>query len=163
MRRGLAVLLTLVFSQACTSSYEPARSPRIATVIDSGQPTFVKDGVHFGSAVWGTGLVDTVQSSPQAQHHARVGRDLIAGGFALSLAGLGSEIGGVVVLAQDTNEPSGKASGLAIGLLVGGIAAALAGSFMIMSGQPHVYDAINIYNDSLEVRSTTLPSGPRAQ
>ena len=88
MPRALCVLFVLVFSQACTSSYEPARSPRIATVIDGGQPTFVKDGVHFGSQVWGTGLVDAVHGNPRAEHHARVGRNLIAGGFVLSLVGV---------------------------------------------------------------------------
>src|SRR6188768_1113247 len=131
MRRVLGVLLTLVFTQACTSSYEPARSPRIATVMDGGQPTFVKDGVHFGSQVWGTGLVDAVHGNPRAEHHARVGRNLIAGGFVLGLVGLGTEIGGLVVLAHDNQQGDGSASGLAVGLLVGGLAAALTGSALI--------------------------------
>jgi hypothetical protein len=164
MRRGLVVLSGLVLIQGCSSSYEPARSPRIETVIQGGQPTFVKDGVHFGSQVWGTGLVDTVHGNPRAEHHARVGRNLIAGGFVLGLVGLGSEIAGIVVLAHDNNhQPDGSSSGLGIGLLVGGIAAALAGSVMIAAGQPHVYDAINIYNDGLDTRPSAPALGPRAQ
>jgi len=169
MRRGLVIVLALSVAAGCSSSYEPARSPRIETVIAGGQPTFVKDGVHFGSPVWGTGLVDTVQGNPQAQHHARVGRNLIAGGFALGLAGLVSEISALAVLVHDNNQqPSqndAQASGLAVGLLVGGIAAALTGSVLIMSGQPHVYDAVNIYNDGLVARPAPapLPLGPRTQ
>jgi hypothetical protein len=150
----------LVFTQACASSYEPARSPRIGTVVDGGQPTFVKDGVHFGSLGWGTGLVDAVHGNPRAEHHARVGRNLIAGGFVLGIVGLGSEIGGLVVLGHDTNQ-GGEASGLAVGLLVGGLVTAIAGSVLIISGQPHVYDAINIYNDSLDAKPSTAPLGPR--
>ena len=153
MRRALVVVWALSVGAGCSSSYEPARSPRIETVISGGQPTFVKDGVHIGSAVWGTGLVDAVEGNPEAQHHAEVGRNLIAGGFAMSLVGLASEIGGLAVLVHDNNQPAAQndaqASGLAVGLLVGGLAVALAGSVMMMAGQPHVYDAVNIYNDSL--------------
>jgi len=163
MPRALCVLFVLVFSQACTSSYEPARSPRIATVIDGGQPTFVKDGVHFGSQVWGTGLVDAVHGNPRAEHHARVGRNLIAGGFVLSLVGLATEIGGVAVAVQDQSQHPDEpgVSGVAMGLLVGGLAAAIAGSVVAISGQPHLHDAINIYNDSLDAPTSAAPLGPR--
>jgi hypothetical protein len=114
-------------------------------------------------------LVDTVQGNPQAQHHARVGRNLIAGGFALGLAGLVSEVSALAVLVHDNNQQppqnDAQASGLAVGLLVGGLAAVLTGSVLIMSGQPHVYDAVNIYNDGLVARPAPapLPLGPRTQ
>jgi hypothetical protein len=172
MRSGLVVLLALLCVTGCSTSYEPARSPRIQTVVRGGQPTFVKDGVHFGSQVWGTGLVDAVQGNPQAEHHARVGRNLIAGGFVVSLVGLGSEIGGLAVLVNDRNQQQ-DASPLAVGLLVGGLAAAIAGSVIISAGQPHLYDAINIYNDGISAAPALAPSnvapsaaallGPRAQ
>ena len=159
MQRAVVGLLGLSFAVGCTSSYEPARSPRIATVMDRGEPTFVKDGVHFGSQVWGTGLEDAVQSSPQAAHHARVGRNLIAGGFVLSLAGLGAEIGGLVVLVKDNNQqPDAQASGAGVALLVGGLATVLAGTVLISAGQPHLYDAINIYNDSVDPRPLAAPT-----
>jgi hypothetical protein len=162
MRRGLVVLLTFACGQGCASSYQPVKSPRIATVVAGGQPTFVKDGVHFGSQVWGTGLVDAVHGNPQAEHHARVGRNLIAGGFVLSLAGLGSEIGGLAVLIHEHDQHSEAApSAVAVGLVVGGLIAALTGSALIMAGQPHLYDAINIHNDSVDVPPTTAPLGPR--
>lgn len=172
MRRGLVVLLALVFIQGCSSSYEPAKSPRIQTVIEGGSPTFVRDGEHFGSPAFGTGLVDAVHGNPRAEHHARVGRNLIVGGLVLDLVGLGSEVGGLAVLAHDRSQPGDEASGLAVGLLVGGLAAVFAGTVMIIAGQPHVYDAINIYNDGLEASPTPTPSstsfsqsalGPRIQ
>ncbi|MEI9938815.1 MAG: hypothetical protein WDO69_16470 [Pseudomonadota bacterium] len=166
MRSGIVGLLGLVFVQGCSSSYEPARSPRIETVVDGGYPTFVKDGAHFGSPALGTGLVDAVRGNPRAEHHARVGRNLIVGGFVLDLVGLGTEIGGLVVLAHDqTGQSDAPASGLAVGLVVGGLVAVATGTVMIMSGQPHVYDAINIYNDGLSTQPTPAPSplGPRLQ
>ncbi|MEI9948668.1 MAG: hypothetical protein WDO74_06700 [Pseudomonadota bacterium] len=160
MRRGLVVVLALGFAQGCSTGYEPARSPRIATVLEGGQPTFVKDGVHFGSPVFGTGIVDAVQGNPQAEHHARIGRNLIVGGFVLDLVGLGSEIGGLVVLAHDRDQ-HGDASPAAVGLVLGGLVAVTAGTVMILCGQPHVYDAINIYNDGVDGQPSAAPLGPR--
>lgn len=162
MRRGFAVLLALAFfSQGCSSSYEPARSPRIAMVVESGQPTFVKNGERLGSPAFGGGLVDAVASNPEAQHQATIGRNWVVGGLVLDLVGLGSVIGGTVVLAKDNastlpDHPSTAGTAL----LIGGLAAALAGSVMILCGQPHIYDAVNIYNDGLEPRVTTPPTPP---
>jgi hypothetical protein len=160
MRRGLVVLLALCFVQGCSSSYEPARSPRIATVVEGGQPTFVKNGVHAGGPQFGTGLVDAVHDNPLAEHHARVGRDLIAGGFVLSIVGLGTEVGGLVVLAKDgTNTGPSSDSGVATALVLGGAAILIAGGVMMLAGQPHVYDAINIYNDGLDAAARSTPAG----
>ena len=86
------------------------------------------------------------------------------GGFVLDLFGLGSEIGAVAVAAHEDKEHGDELpSGLVVGLVVGGVAAALAGSVMMIAGQPHVYDAINIYNDSVEVRPSAPALGPRVQ
>jgi hypothetical protein len=166
MRSSLVGLLALSFVAGCSSSYEPARSPRIQTVVEGGQPTFVKNGERFGSLAFGTGLVDAVEGNPQAEHHARVGRNLIVGGFVLDLVGLGAEIGGLAVLAHDRNQNGdAPASGVAVGLLVGGLVAVAAGTVMIIAGQPHVYDAINIYNDGVAAQpaASPLPVAPRQQ
>ncbi|HTA91550.1 MAG TPA: hypothetical protein VK745_18330 [Polyangiaceae bacterium] len=45
---------------------------------------------------------------------------------------------------------SGHSSALASGLLLGGIGAVIAGTIVVISAQPHVYDAINIYNDGVD-------------
>lgn len=168
MRRGSIILLALAFSQfcqGCSSSYEPARSPRIVTVIEGGQPTFVKNGEHFGGPAFGSGLAEAVEGNTEAEHQATVGRNLVLGGFVLDLVGLGSMIGGTVVLAKNdtSTEPQSNTAGTA--LLLGGVVAALAGSVMILAGQPHIYDAVNIYNDGLErpvapVLTAPLPMAP---
>src|SRR6478735_6006973 len=160
MRRGSIILLALAFSQGCSSSYEPARSPRIVTVVEGGQPTFVKNGEHFGGPQFGSGLVEAVEGNAEAEHQATVGRNPVVGGCVLDLVGLGTMIGGTVVLAKNNTRPEGHADAAGTALLVGGAVAALAGSVLILCGQPHIYDAVNIYNDGLEQRPTAPPLTP---
>jgi hypothetical protein len=165
MRASLVVLLGLAFTAGCSSSYQPVRSPRIVTVVDSGQPAFVKNGERVGTLALGTGLVDAVHGNPRAEHQARVGRNLSVGGFVLAVAGLGTEIGGLVVLAQDSH--SDEHSSLGPALLLTGAVVAITGSVLMLAGQPHLYDAVNIYNDELETGPATqaaaAPLGPRVQ
>jgi hypothetical protein len=160
MRRVLAVVLAVAFTAGCSSSYEPARSPRIVTVVEGGQPTFVKNGERIGGPAFGSGLADAVASNPEAERQATIGRNLVLGGFVLDLVGLGSVIGGTVVLAKDSTHDQPSTAGTA--LLLGGVAAALAGSVLILCGQPHIYDAVNIYNDGLEPRAARTPPAPLA-
>ena len=162
MLRGWVVPVGLSLLAGCSSSYEPARSPRIETVVDGGQPTFVKDGERVGSLTFGTGLVDAVQGNPRAEHHARVGRNLIVGGFVFELAGLGGEIGALAVLAHDRSQGETQASALAVGLLIGGLVATTTGIVMIFAGRPHLYDAINIYNDGVAGCPPAVPAAPLA-
>ncbi|HEY0467471.1 MAG TPA: hypothetical protein VGC79_24895 [Polyangiaceae bacterium] len=162
MRGGLIVLMALLLTQGCSSSYEPARSPRITTLVRGGYPTFVKDGQRIGSPAFGTGLVDAVRDNPRAEHHARVGRNLIAAGWVTYLVGLGTGIGGIAVLAHDNTTLSTQQSNVGTALLLTSAATLLAGGVLLLCGQPHIYDAVNIYNDGLEARVPPAPLGPRA-
>jgi hypothetical protein len=152
MSRVLVGLVALFLTCACSSSYEPARSPRITTVMEDGWPTFVKDGARYGTPAFGVGLVDAVQGNPRAEEQARIGRNLAIGGFVFDMVGLGSEIGGLVALEHDQLQH--QPSTLATGLVFGGLGAVLVGSVMLLNAQPHIYDAVNIYNDGID-------SGPR--
>jgi len=160
MRNGLVVGLafSVSFSAAgCSSSYEPARSPRIVTLVEGGTPKFVRDGERIGSPAFGSGLVDAVHGNPEAERHARIARNLIVGGFVLDIAGLGAEVGGLAVLAHDRNQGH-DSPGLGTGLLLGGLAAVIAGSVLIIAGQPHIYDAVNIYNDGVDAAAARAAS-----
>ena len=145
LRVGVGLLA--VCACACSSGYEPARSPRISTVMESGWPTFVKDGTRYGNPAFGVGLVHAVQGNPRAEEQARIGRNLAIGGFVVDMAGLGSEIGGLVALQhdQDRREPSA----LSTGLIFGGLGAVIVGTVLLLSSQPHIFDAVNIYNDGV--------------
>ena len=132
---------------ACSSSYEPAKSPRITTVVESGSPTFVKDGERYGTPLFSAGLVRAVQGNPRAVEQARIGRNFAIGGFVVTIAGAASEVGGLVALAHQGD--GGSSAPLATGLVLGGIGAVIAGGVMLMVAQPHISDSVNIYNDGV--------------
>ncbi len=153
MKRSVALLVTGLTSlstlQGCSSSYQPAQSPRIVTVIRGGTPVFVKDGTSYGSPLFGSGLVDAVRGNPRAEDEARTGRNLAIGGFVFDMAGLGSEIGALATIRPDTPGNSHN-NDVSFGLLIAGLVGVTVGSVMLIAAPPHIYDAVNIYNDGLE-------------
>src|SRR5450755_4367702 len=70
MLRVAVGLLASILVCSCSSGYEPARSPRIAMVVDGGTPTFVKDGTRYRSTFFAGGLVDAVRGNPRAEEQA---------------------------------------------------------------------------------------------
>jgi len=118
-------------------------------VMEGGSPTFVKDGERFGNSAFAAGLVRAVNGNARAEEQALTARNLVIGGFVLDFAGVGSEVGGFVALGHDSGS-NGHSSALPAALLLGGIGAVIAGTIVVVSAQPHVYDAVNIYNDSID-------------
>ena len=153
MPRGVVSLLAclsvalLPIVQGCSSSYQPARSPRIVTVIDGGSPVFVKDGTSYGGPLFGGGVVDAVRGNPRAEAEARAGRNLTIAGFVVDMAGLGSDIAGLATIKPNSSNSDNT---LSLGLILGGLVGVTVGSVLLLAGPPHTYDAINIYNDGLD-------------
>jgi hypothetical protein len=148
-RYAASLLILLPAIQGCSSSYEPARSPRIAVVAEGSGPVVVKDGQHYGSLMLG-GVVDAAQGNARAEREARVGRNLAIGGLVFDLAGLGSTTAAIVVQAQRNRPSDPQPSAAATGLLIGGLVGVTVGTILLLSSPPHTYDAITIYNDSLD-------------
>lgn len=159
MKRGVALLVTgltfLSTLQGCSSSYQPARSPRIVIVMKGGAPSFVKDGTSYGSPLFGSGLVDAVHGNPRAESEARVGRNLAIGGFVFDMVGFGSEIAGLAAVRPDT-QGNPHNNDVPVGLLLGGLASLTVGTVLFLTAPPHIYDAVNIYNDGLDAQVPIL-------
>src|SRR5450755_443723 len=153
MTRGVVSLLaclmvaSLPIIEGCSSSYQPARSPRIVTVIDGGGQVFVKDGINYGGPLFGGGVVEAVRGNPRAEAEARTGRNLTIAGFVVDMAGLGSDIAGLATIKPNSSNSDNT---LSLGLILGGLVGVTVGSVLLLAGPPHTYDAINIYNDGLD-------------
>jgi hypothetical protein len=158
LNTSVACVLALgALGAGCSSSYKPVGSPRASLVMDEGSPHVVRDGVDQGGFMFGGGVVDAVQTNPRALKEARTGRNLVVGGFVVTLVGVGVAVGG---LAYGVSHESDDRLGTGLGIALGGLAVELAGVVITLNGQPYLYDALNIYNDELEAnRPPAYPPG----
>jgi len=161
MQRLLSVTVALaLLSEACSSSYQPARSPRISVIQEGGSPTLVRDGQTYSVGLFGGGLGDAVEGNPAADEHATTYKTLSIAGWSVYVAGLGSSIAGIYLLA-DSNRGGGDSGQETAGaaLALGGVAALVTSLVLISTAQPHLWDAVNIYNDSVDA-SLAYPMPP---
>jgi hypothetical protein len=151
MRAGVFLFALLPIVQGCSSNYEPARSPHITTVVEGSSPVFVKNGERIGTTSFGGGLVGAMQDNPRAAAQARIGRNLAIGGIVFDIVGLGSETAGLVLVAEN-NRPGqpDHSNTVPWALAIGGVASVVVGTVLLLASPPHIYDAVNIYNDDLD-------------
>jgi hypothetical protein len=159
MMRSIAAIAFALLLEACSSSYQPARSPRIAVIQEGGAPTLVRDGQSFSVGLFGGGLEDAVQGNPTAEGHASTYKTLTIAGYSCYVAGLGSSIAGLYVLASDKAGDSGNETAGAT-LALGGVAALITSFVLITNAQPHLWDAVNSYNDGVDA-SLAYPMPPQ--
>lgn len=130
------VALVTVLATACSTSYQPRPSARVATVLHGGRPYFVRDGHEHAVGLAAGGLQDAVAGIPLATEHARAAHRDLAFGWSANLVGMGGMIAGLVVAGP-------------VGLAIAGVGlvSAASGLGLVMKGQTHVLDAVNAHND----------------
>lgn len=158
---SVAVIVALSGSLAttgCTSTYIPRQGPRVSMVMQGGTIGFVRDGRLYRGGAFGGQLMQAVAGNEAALTHARTYRNLTAAGFATSMGGLAVVlIGDLLWVAASSGSGRTSATGL-FAILGVGLSLDLVGLVMSLSAMPHMYDAINVYNDDLESHATPHPS-----
>ncbi len=164
VRFGTLVVCVALVS-GCATGYLPRPGPRLSIVMREGALGYQRDGRFFSGGLFGGEIEQAVAGDPQASEHARAYRSGTITGFALTLGGLGTAlVGGIAPLAFLPTTPSGSWSvplGVSLASLLAGLGLELAGTFVVTSAQPHFYDAINVFNDHVEMRRPIFP-GPAA-
>jgi hypothetical protein len=155
MRRFVAGLLMLSVT-GCSTSYRPADSPRISTALSGGSPTFFRDGKEYPGGLFFGGVEDAVHGNPRAEDEARTAHRLMVGGFVVGLVGDGTAVAGAVLASTPQRQDVG------LGLALGGLTVAIVGLVLMANAPPHMYDAINIYNDSIGADGTAAPGSTAA-
>jgi len=135
---GFATGIVCLLS-ACSSHYTPRPRPRVTPVLRHGQPAFARGGQLYTGWLGG-GLVDAVDDDPQAQALARTYHRRTVAGTLLTIGALGC-IGLM---------PLNPLLGLGCLAIADGT-----GFGLIMSAVPYATDAVNVYNDGVEARSTS--------
>lgn len=164
---GLSCALSL--ATGCSTSYLPKPGPRVAIIQQAGSPAYVRDGKIYEGGLFGGDLPQAVRGNAEAEAHARAYKSGMVGGFITTLLGGLGMGAGLVVFANGT-QASGPATtgaadsshGQAVGgaMFVGGLAAYVAGFVIMLNAQPHMWDAINVYNDGLPASAAPPPVPP---
>ena len=161
-RLGVMVLIAAQALVACTSAYQPRRTSHVAMVMEAGRFQLDRNGQRYDLGLFGGDLEEAVAPHAAAMDHAATYRHQLLGGFALSVAAavpLGVGLG--MTLDQNAR---GTESWTGPSQLVGAVVAYVVGLSLVTGAQTHLYDAINEYNDWVNVgmpADATVGTDPR--
>lgn len=133
------------------ATYTPRPSPRITMMTEGGSLVLVKNGRSYAFGAFGGQLEEAVQGNPQAEAEAHAYKNKTITGFVLNMIGsvAGGVGAGVLVANQLSDTPSNGLLAGSIALVIGGLVLSITGNAISSSAQPHIWNAINIYNDGL--------------
>ena len=149
----------------CSTSYTPRPSPRVAVGMQGGSLTYMREGRAYQGGAFGGDIDDAVRGNAEAESHANAFRAKLIGGFAATIGGVASAVAGGIVYANsdDNGHRDTTAQTAGIALALGGVAAYVTGLVLIATAQPDLWDAINLYNDSVyDPGIPPRPYGPYA-
>jgi hypothetical protein len=150
-RHAAAAATLLSFTLGCSSTYMPRPSSRASIVMDEGTMAYVRDGKKYDGGIFGGHIEEAVRGNPQAEDYAHQFKTGMITGFVLSTIGIiGVIVGATLVGVQASQQPNDQSVPVT-GLVVmgGGLLVDIIGSSVMLNAQPHLFDAINAYNDGI--------------
>lgn len=161
-RRAIAIVLCvtlLALTAGCFSSqYTPRNNGRVAMMVRNGQAGYMRDGKFHRHGFFGSGLEEAVKGNPLAEEAASTYYNRSAWGFVLGVGGLVcAEIGLFQMLEGDRADPSYEPSRTLKGVTAGCAVVGIIGMFVLVSAIPYQSDAVNIFNDGVDVRHAAPP------
>jgi hypothetical protein len=147
------VAIWATLSVGCASSYPPQEPGRIHVVLAEGRRALEKDGKLYSMSWFSNDPIVAVAGHPVAEEHARTFVNRRRNAAVMILFGVASMLAGGALI---TNEPGHTGQrGAAIGIICVSELSLIGGLIAFSSTKPHLYDAINIYNDDVSRRRQT--------
>jgi hypothetical protein len=159
-RRAVAVITLVACTAGCSSAYIPQRGPRLSVVMENGSLAYVRDGKTYEGGVFGGDIEEAVRGQTRAEEYARQYKNGLTTGFALSVLGIGGMIGGAVVTGAEAGRSNSDVPVTGLAFLGAGLVLDLVGSIVMLAAVPHLYDAVNAYNDGVEGAAEAPPPAP---
>lgn len=156
---ALSGVLVVAVGTGCSSAYIPRRSAHLSMRMDSGSLAYERDGKKFAGGLFGGNLEEAVQGVPLAEKYAAEYKTGVTGGFVLILAGAAGVVAGTSLDASEYNQRGSSVPGWST--IGAGIVAYAAGLIWMLSSQPHLFDAVNAYNDGVDAPAAE-PGPPAA-
>jgi hypothetical protein len=166
--RARAVALVALLaptSLGCASSYVPRPGPHVALVQDGGTISYVRDGVKYDGGIFGGDIDEAVRGSQRAEEYAHEYKSGMTTGFITTMIGALGTIGGAVWMGDAAGQTPISNSGVTTATIVmlSGIVVELIGAGIAARAQTHLFDAVNSYNDDVDmgrVRSASPEAPP---
>ena len=156
------VALVLVANLGCSTTYLPKAGPRLSVGLEGGMPTYFRDGQRFEGGMLGGDIDKAVAGNPAAEEHARTFKTRMRGGYIMMMGALVLLGGSFYTMQQGVIGGDDRTRSTyfqaTMGLLSGALVLDIIGLVMVMTAQPHLWDAINIYNDG--AASAATPAQP---
>jgi hypothetical protein len=145
-----ATLAALLATSACATTYLPQHNGRIAVVMEGGAYALYKDGKVYKPGLFGGDVDEAVAGNPRAEDEMSTYTGQQTTGSLLTIGGAALVLGGAAVLAADPPQ-GGDSRGLtpSLAMFLGGLVADLVGLVFTTMAQPHLWNAVNIYNDGV--------------
>ena len=143
MKNACRILVLVVAGTfGYSSAYFPRPSHRVSFIESGGAVKLTRDSQSF--SIWDADVA--VAGNPTAEAEARTYVHHMSAGLLLDFAGLGL-IGTGAVIGGPSVSSTRKDVGA--GMVVGGCVSITVAIALLVTAWSHLYDAVNIYNDSL--------------
>jgi hypothetical protein len=154
-RAALAIAIA-AYASGCASTYMPRPGPRISLVMENGSYAYVRDGRTYAGGMFGGDIVEAVRGDPKAEEFARAYKNGVTVGLVLAYLGAAAAFAGLAVAASDEVQHTGGGAPPPTGVIIlgSGLLVELVGAVIGLNAVPHLYDAINTYNDDVEPASS---------
>jgi hypothetical protein len=139
--------LAAVLATACSTTYFPRPTPGLRVTMSDGSPVFWKDGKLVQKGGFGSDLAAALSDVPEAKAHAETWRSRNITGLTLLLLGAGMVGGGGGAIEYGAGFNTRNT--VSLSLMAAGLLTAIVGTVTSNSGQSHLWDAMNLYNDRL--------------
>jgi hypothetical protein len=135
----------------CSSAYVPQPGPRLSVIMDHGSLAYVRDGKKYEGGLFGGDIEEAVQGNAEAELYAHKYKTGMEAGFATTMGGVAGLLGGLVVTGLGAESQTKNLTVPVTGLVIMGVGlvAYLTGAFVMLNAVPHLYDAVNAYNDGV--------------
>jgi hypothetical protein len=162
LRPHAPAIVLVACTSACSSAYIPQPGPRVSVVVDSGSLAYVRDGKTYPGGFLGGDIEDAVKGNPRAEEYAHDYKTGMVTGFALSMLGVAGMVGGLTLTGIEAGRTSGDQPLPLTGLVIAGagVILDLIGSGLMMGAVPHLYDAVNAFNDGVTPSVPPRPVAP---
>lgn len=148
-----ASLALALATSACSTAYVPQRNGKVAMTMEGGQIGYERNGRFHSHGIFGGGLVDAVRGVPAAESAAKTHQSRTVWGFVATVGGFVCSSTALVYAVENSNRSESQSNNAGL-VSLGCIAATALGLGLVISAVPYRFDAINIFNDSVQ------PVGP---